>query len=84
MHILKALLSTAEAEFREALGTFDPGLRIAVEDTKRPSEVFDPDEMKRVMGLRGSLSHGVLSMSPDIPGLVQTSTNLASIRTAGT
>jgi dipeptidase D len=29
------------------------------------------------------MPHGVLAMSPDIPGLVQTSTNLAVVSTAG-
>ena len=30
-----------------------------------------------------SVHHGVLAMSPDVPGLVQTSTNLATVKTKG-
>jgi dipeptidase D len=37
------------------------------------------DDAALVAGMLGSLPHGVLAMSPDVPGLVQTSTNLAVV-----
>jgi dipeptidase D len=36
-------------------------------------------DARRVAGLLASLHHGVLAMSPDVPGLVQNSTNLATL-----
>jgi len=36
-------------------------------------------DARRVVGLLASLHHGVLAMSPDVPGLVQNSTNLATL-----
>ena len=45
--------------------------------------VVDASDAKKITALLVSLPHGVLAMSPDIPGLVQTSTNLAVISTKG-
>jgi dipeptidase D len=80
---LKSLLSTVEAEMRAELGGFDPGLQITADSTERPAQVLDSADATRIVDLLTSLPHGVLAMSPDIPGLVQTSTNLAIVATDG-
>lgn len=80
---LKALVAKAEAECRADLGGFDPGLQIAVEKAERPGKAMDGVDAKQTTALLGSLHHGVLAMSPDVAGLVQTSTNLAVITTKG-
>jgi dipeptidase D len=80
---LKSLLSAAEAEMRAELGAFDPGLQITAESTQRPGQVLDSADLIRIVDLLVSLPHGVLAMSPDIPGLVQTSTNLAIVAADG-
>jgi dipeptidase D len=76
---LRRLAAEAEAEIRSALGSFDPGVKITVESAPRPGRVFARPGADQVVGLLSSLPHGVLEMSPDIPGLVQTSTNLAIV-----
>jgi dipeptidase D len=78
---LRALLSGLEADVRSELGAFDPGLKILLELVDRPSQVLAPADAAAVAGLLASQHHGVLAMSPDIPGLVQTSTNLAIVST---
>src|SRR6202142_616243 len=78
---LQSLIAKAESEFKADLSAFDPGLQISVEKTARPEKVLDPAEAKRVVDLLVSLPHGVLAMSPDVPGLTQNSTNLATIST---
>ena len=40
-------------------------------------------DTKRIVGFLHAAPHGVLGWSPDIPGLVQTSTNLAIVETKG-
>lgn len=80
---LTSLLAQAEAEYRSDLGEFDPELRIAAEKAERPGKVMDAGDAKQTVALLASLHHGVLAMSPDVPGLVQTSTNLAIITTKG-
>ena len=78
---LHSLLAALQAELRIDLGTFDPGLSITAETDSVPSAVFDADDARRAADLLATLHHGVLAMSPDIAGLVQTSTNLATVAT---
>lgn len=80
---LKSLVAQSEVEYRTDLGEFDSDLGIEVEKTERPSKVMDAADAKQTVALLASLHHGVLAMSPDVPGLVQTSTNLAVITTKG-
>jgi dipeptidase D len=75
------LISALESEMRAELGAFDPGLRISAEKVSRPADVLAESDAVLVADLLASLHHGVLAMSPDIPGLVQTSTNLATVAT---
>jgi dipeptidase D len=74
---LRALIAKLEAEIQADLGAFDPGVRITLDKVERPAQVLDRADAKRLTDLLASLPHGVLAMSPDIAGLVQTSTNLA-------
>jgi len=80
---LKSLVATAEAGYKADLGGFDSGLQITVEKAERPGNVLDATDAKQTMALLASLHHGVLAMSPDVAGLVQTSTNLATVNTKG-
>lgn len=78
---LKSLVAKSETEYRTDLGGFDSDLHISLEKAERPAKVIDAADAKRIVSLLASLHHGVLAMSPDVPGLVQTSTNLAVITT---
>jgi dipeptidase D len=80
---LKSLVAQSEAEYRADLGGFDAELQIAVEKAERPGKVMDVSDARKTVALLASLHHGVLAMSPDVAGLVQTSTNLAIITTKG-
>ena len=76
---LRTLIAALEAEVRSDLGSFDPDLRIGVESAERPELVVAQTDALLVAGLLASQHHGVLAMSPDVAGLVQTSTNLATV-----
>jgi dipeptidase D len=80
---LKSLVAKSEAGCKADLGGFDSELRITVEKAERPGKVLDASDAKQTVALLASLHHGVLAMSPDVPGLVQTSTNLAIVSTKG-
>lgn len=80
---LQAYLTAAQIEIQAELGAFDPGLRIAGEPAAQPSQVFTAADASTLAQLLATMHHGVLAMSPDVPGLVQTSTNLATIATEG-
>jgi dipeptidase D len=76
---LKSLLATLEAEAKTDLGEFDPGVQITAGKVERPGQALDGADLSAVVDLLATLHHGVIAMSPDIPGLVQTSTNLAVV-----
>jgi dipeptidase D len=76
---LRQVVSRCESEQRLDLGTFDPELTITVEKAGRPEKVMAVSDARSVVDLLASLHHGVLAMSPDVPGLVQNSTNLATL-----
>ena len=80
---LTAHIAKLEGEYKADLGGFDSGLQITVEKVDRPKEVFAAEDAARSVDLLASLHHGVIAMSPDVPGLVQDSTNLATVATKG-
>jgi dipeptidase D len=79
----QSLIARTESECKADLGAFDPELQITSEKVTRPEKVLDPADARRIVDLLLSLPHGVLAMSPDVPGLTQNSTNLATIITKG-
>ena len=80
---LKSQVAKLETEYKAHLGGFDPGVQVSVEKVELPKQVFAQDDARRSVDLLASLHHGVVAMSPDVPGLVQDSTNLATIATKG-
>jgi dipeptidase D len=72
-------------DWRSALGAFDPGMMLSLESAQAGAPLADrvlsPDDAKAVVGMLLAAPHGVEAMSPEIPGLVQTSTNLAVAET---
>lgn len=58
----------------------DPGLYGSFEEVEMPESAIDPESAGRLLRSLVSVAHGVLGMSPDIKGLVETSTNLASVK----
>lgn len=80
---MKSLIAAAEATYKTDLGGFDPGLQITATNAERPAKVLEATDAKNTAALLACMPHGVLAMSPDVPGLVQNSTNLATVRTKG-
>jgi dipeptidase D len=76
---LRQVVSRCKDEQQADLGAFDPELTITVEKAELPAKVLAGSDARRVADLLASLHHGVLAMSPDVPGLVQNSTNLATL-----
>ena len=80
---LKKLLAEFEDETKTDLGNFDPDVQITAEKTEKPARVMEPKDARQVVDLLVSIPHGVLAMSPAVPGLVQNSTNLATVSVKG-
>ena len=58
-------------------------MQITRREGRAPGQGARRGDAKQAVDLLASLPHGVLAMSPDIPGLVQNSTNLAIVATQG-
>jgi len=61
----------------------EPGMDLKIEETPLPSQVWSTDSTWRVLRFLVALPRGVVAMSNDIPGLVETSTNLAAVKSSG-
>jgi len=58
----------------------EPKLELSIEDTDLPAFVIDEDTQFALLNSLYACPHGVYAMSQEIKGLVETSTNLASIK----
>ena len=77
-----ALVSAVGQEgtvIRTEYGPADPGLEFSVDAATAPKAVWDQSTTERVLRLINALPHGVGAMSYDIPDLVETSVNLATV-----
>jgi dipeptidase D len=77
-----AFASEAEAA-RGEFSSVDPGMSFSISSAELPKAAWSSDTSNRAVRLLDALPHGVLGMSYDIPGLVETSTNLATVKPAG-
>ena len=77
------VVATVRAEFdaiREEFQPVDPGMQLAVGDAGRADGAWSRETTATVLRLIASLPHGVAAMSYDIPDLVETSSNLATVK----
>ena len=65
---------------KEELRITDPDVNITIEKTNMPKYVIDDFVQSDLVDSIYACPHGVLAMSQDIEGFVETSTNLASIK----
>ena len=72
------------AQIRAELPAEDQGLQISLEPGEAISRVLDGQSAARVIAVLRNLHNGVDRMSVDIPGLVETSNNVAVVRTDDT
>lgn len=83
---LRTVAAACLADFREEFGASDPELELGVEvlaDDAAQQEVLNVHARDRLLRLLDGLPHGVLAMSREVPGLVETSNNLAVVATEG-
>lgn len=76
---LIAEIKAEEKNIFEEIKPIDPNFKVEIEDADTPSESLNKDSQTRLINLLHGLPHGVYRMSHDIPDLVETSTNLATV-----
>lgn len=58
----------------------EPSIALTIEHTEKPEYCIDSDTSLRLVRALYSAPHGVYSMSKELEGLVETSTNLAAVK----
>ncbi len=74
------IVNELNAAVQEELKVVDPNVKIQISSTKTPDRIICKDTVKRLIQALYACPHGVAGMSHAIEGLVETSTNLASIK----
>ncbi|MCK6605640.1 MAG: aminoacyl-histidine dipeptidase [Ignavibacteriaceae bacterium] len=78
---LKKDIAFFKQVFRGEIANVEPGLDVVVKDVAAPAAIISDAVKNRLIHALYALPHGVIKMSGDIPGLVETSTNLAIVNT---
>ena len=68
------------AQMEGVFGEVEKDMRLELETTDMPQVFIPADKAYRLVMALCECPHGMIAMSKDIPGLVETSTNLASIK----
>lgn len=77
------LLNTLAPQIEAELKHVDPKLKMKIESADTPTNTVDKQSMNNLLNAIYACPHGVMSMSADVEGLVETSTNLASVKMLG-
>ena len=75
---VREMLARLAAEIRQGLAQDSQGLELVLEPAEEVTQVIE--DAQRLLDVLRVLPNGVDQMSPSMPGLVETSTNLAAIR----
>jgi dipeptidase D len=81
---VRVMLNCFIADLEEELRDVEPGIKLHLESTELPEQVFTEAFHLAFVSSLYALPHGVMGMSREIEGLVETSTNLASVKASGT
>lgn len=77
---LEKIVTEFESLIKDEFKTVEPQLKIKLQKAdKKPEQRFSDELKSKLINSILAIPHGVINMSPDIPDLVETSTNLATI-----
>ncbi|PIE86070.1 MAG: cytosol nonspecific dipeptidase [Bacteroidia bacterium] len=68
------------AEAKKAYASIESGLEIKLQTTEAVAKVMKRSTQKRLLNTLYACPHGVYAMSQKMPGMVETSTNLAAVK----
>ncbi|AAQ65729.1 aminoacyl-histidine dipeptidase [Porphyromonas gingivalis W83] len=76
----RVILNELAAAVEDELKRVDPGVKLEMKSVGKPAYRIDCDTKRRLVRALYACPHGVYGMSHDIEGLVETSSNLASVK----
>lgn len=77
---VRILFNMYVADIENEKGDIEPSMRLELESETVPQTVMDKTTSNALLNVLYACPHGVKAMSMDMPGLVETSTNLASVK----
>jgi len=78
---VRVMLNNFTADVENELKYVDKNVQLSLESASRPATAIDKETAKKIIYSLQAAPHGVIGMSHEIEGLVETSTNLASVKT---
>lgn len=78
---LEAFVKEQASNYKMDLRVKEPDVEVLAWQVELPSRVLSTEAQEKLIASFVAMPHGVLRMSPDIAGLVQTSTNFAVVTT---
>lgn len=77
---IEALIAELDAELKREYEIADPAIRIELKSAERPDTAFSRGAGLRLMSVLRLIPHGVVSWNLHVPGRVETSNNLGTVR----
>ncbi|WP_085535727.1 aminoacyl-histidine dipeptidase [Massilibacteroides vaginae] len=78
---VRVMLNNFAADVENELKHVDKNVKLLLESATRPETAIDKETAGKIIFSLQAAPHGVIGMSHEIEGLVETSTNLASVKT---
>ncbi len=75
-----AAVKEYEGIYRAELGSVEPDLSFRASGTDRPLTIMDKASQDKLVRLVCGMPNGVIRMDPEMPGVTETSTNLAIVK----
>ncbi len=79
----RIILNELAADIESELKRVDPGVKFEMQSTEQPKQRIDCKTKRNLVHALYACPHGVMGMSHDLEDLVETSTNLASVKMEG-
>ena len=79
-HEVRADLNVFISEIEDEYNVTEPNFKMSLETVDAQPKAIDKDSADHLIKMLYAMPHGVFAMSQEIPGFVQTSTNLASVK----
>lgn len=79
-HEARLQVNLLSSLIHDELSVSDPGLEVILESCPEAPKCWTRNDFLRLRDLVMAMPHGVMAMSQDVKGLVETSTNLASLK----
>jgi len=79
-HEVVVRFNTYVAEMEQAFGAVEKEMHLTLDSCPLPAQALPHEAAHRLVAALVDCPHGMIAMSKDMPGLVETSTNLASVK----